>query len=144
MLITKHFTLEEMVVSDYATRNGLKNIPSEKAKENLLLLCKNELEPLRKAVNMPVVVISGFRSTKVNTAIGGATNSQHTKGQAADIIVPGMTVKEVFDIAAEQLEFDQLIDEFGQWTHISCAEKMRNQKLRTEKKEGKTIYIPIA
>lgn len=144
MKLTEHFTLEEMTASEDAARNGLKNTPSDAAIQNLKILCRNVLEPLRLIVKKPVIVHSGYRSKKVNEAIGGATNSQHMKGQAADFIVPGMTVEEVFKIVADRLPFDQLIEEFGEWVHVSYAPKLRHQKLRAIRVNGKTQYIPIA
>ena len=80
MKLTDHFTLEEMTVSEYAARNGLKNTPSETAVQNLKILCKNVLEPLRLNLQKPIISTSGYRSKKVNEAIGGSTTSQHMKG----------------------------------------------------------------
>jgi uncharacterized protein YcbK (DUF882 family) len=144
MKLTEHFTLEEMTVSEYAARNGLKNTPSETAVQNLKILCKNVLEPLRLIVQKPVIITSGYRSKKVNEAIGGSTTSQHMKGQAADFIVIGMTVEEVFTIVAKQLPFDQLIQEFGKWVHVSYAGKLRHEKLLARLVNGKTKYEQVA
>jgi zinc D-Ala-D-Ala carboxypeptidase len=144
MKLTEHFTLEEMTVSEYAARNGLKNNPSETAVQNLIILCTNVLEPLRLIVQKPVIITSGYRSKKVNAAIGGSPTSQHMKGQAADLIVPDMTVEEVFDLIAKQIPFDQLIEEFGKWVHVSYAGVLRHEKLLATLVNGKTKYIPIA
>jgi zinc D-Ala-D-Ala carboxypeptidase len=143
MKLTEHFTLEEMTVSEYATRNGLKNTPSETSVQNLKILCKNILEPLRLIVKKPVIITSGYRSKIVNRAIGGSTTSQHMKGQAADFIVIGMTVEEVFNIVAKQLPFDQLIQEFGKWVHVSYKENLRHEKLQARLVNGKTKYTTI-
>jgi uncharacterized protein YcbK (DUF882 family) len=143
MKLTEHFTLEEMTVSEYAARNGLKNDPSETAVQNLKVLCKTVLEPLRLIVQKPVIITSGYRSKTVNKAIGGSSTSQHVKGQAADFIVIGMTVEEVFDIIAERLPYDQLIQEFGKWVHVSYAGKLRHEKLLAKSAGGKTKYIPV-
>ena len=144
MKLTEHFTLEEMIVSEYAARNGIKNTPSATAVQNLILLCQNVLEPLRQIVQKPVIITSGYRSKKVNEAIGGSSTSQHMKGQAADFIVIGLTLDEVFTIVAGQLPFDQLIQEFGQWIHASYKEPLRKEKLLAKHVNGKTKYETIA
>jgi hypothetical protein len=108
-----------------------------------MLLCQNVLEPLRQIVQKPVIITSGYRSKKLNAAIGGSSSSQHTKGQAADFIVIGLTLEEVFDIVAGQLPFDQLIQEFGQWVHASFHEPLRKEKLLAKRVNGKTIYEQI-
>ena len=144
MKLTEHFTLEEMTVSEYAARNGLKNTPSETAVQNLKILCTNVLEPLRITLQKPVIITSGYRSKKLNEAIGGSSISQHMKGQAADLIVPDMTVEEVFDLIAKQLPFDQLIEEFGKWVHVSYAGKLRHEKLLAKLVNGKTKYTSVA
>jgi uncharacterized protein YcbK (DUF882 family) len=143
MNLTEHFTLEEMTASEYAARNGIKNNPSETAVQNLILLCQNVLEPLRQIVQKPVIIISGYRSKKLNVAIGGSSTSQHMKGQAADFIVVGLTVKEIFNIVAGQLPFDQLILEYGQWVHASFHEPLRKDKLLAIYVNGKTEYEQV-
>jgi hypothetical protein len=144
MNLTEHFTLEEMTISEYAARNGIKNTPSETAIQNLTLLCQKVLEPLRLIVQKPIIITSGYRSKKVNEAIGGSSTSQHMKGQAADFIVHDLTLEEVFNIVAGQLPFDQLIQEFGQWVHASYHEPLRKEKLLAKHVNGKTIYTSIA
>lgn len=144
MKLTDHFTLEEMTVSEYSARNGIKNTPSDTATQNLILLCQKVLEPLRLTVQKPIIITCGYRSKKVNAAIGGSSTSQHMKGQAADFIVIGMTLEEVFNIVAGQLPFDQLIQESGQWVHVSYKEPMRKEKLLAKHVNGKTIYTSVA
>ena len=144
MNLTEHFTLEEMTISEYAARNGIKNTPSETAIQNLTLLCQKVLEPLRLIVQKPIIITSGYRSKKANEAIGGSSTSQHMKGQAADFIVHDLTLEEVFNIVAGQLPFDQLIQEFGQWVHASYHEPLRKEKLLAKHVNGKTIYTSIA
>lgn len=141
MKLTDHFTLAEMTVSQEAARSGLKNVPSAAQVESLRLLCENVLEPLRVRLKRPVVVNSGFRSSTVNRRIGGAANSQHCKGQAADIIVPGMSVAEVVArIRKMALPFDQLLDEYGQWVHVSYGPRHRRQTLIARHEGGKTVW----
>lgn len=144
--MTPHFTLEELVLSTEAARKGIKNIPNEAQKNALLHLCTKVLEPLRIAVNKPIIVYSGFRSPEVNRLVGGSYSSQHCKGEAVDIKIPGMTVAEVVaTIRKMNLPFDQLIDEFGQWIHVSHARsgKQRGQVLAARRIKGVTKYKSI-
>ena len=141
MKLTDHFTLAEMTVSQEAARSGLKNVPNAAQVESLLLLCQNVLEPLRVRLKRPVVVNSGFRSPTVNRRIGGAANSQHCKGQAADIIVPGMSVAEVVArIRKMGLPYDQLLDEYGQWVHVIYGPRHRRQRINARYEGGKTVW----
>lgn len=132
-----------MTVSQEAVRNGLKNVPNALQIEGLRHLCKNVLEPLRERVKRPIIVSSGFRSTTINRRIGGSSKSQHCRGEAADFTIPGMTVKEVVTLMrAMSLPFDQLIDEFGAWVHVSHSRtgKQRHQVLAARRTGGKTEY----
>jgi hypothetical protein len=118
--LTPHFTLEELTVSEAAARNGWDNSPNERETANLIRLARL-LEKVKVLVgNKPIMVNSGFRSKRVNEAVGGKPTSQHCFGCAADIRVPGMTPDQVVRlISMSNLEFDQVISEFGQWTHVS-------------------------
>jgi uncharacterized protein YcbK (DUF882 family) len=123
MNLTKNFTLEELIKSQYASRNGIDNTPNEEQIENLKQLCINILQPLRDALGVPLHIDSGFRNFEINEAIGGAKNSQHTKGQAADVTVSGMTPMDVIKkVVALRLPFDQMIFEYGEWMHVSYNE----------------------
>lgn len=147
MTLSEHFTLTEMTVSQEAARSGLKNVPDALQIESLRHLCKNVLEPLRERVKRPVVVSSGFRSTTVNRRIGGSNTSQHCRGEAADFTIPGMSVGDVVAlIRAMNLPFDQLIDEFGAWVHVShkASGHNRGQFLHATFKNGKAEYKVIA
>lgn len=79
--LTPHFTLEELTT----TKTGISNIPHENDINQLRILCRDILEPLRERINLPLIVNSAFRSAAVNLAVGGVSNSQHLIGQAADI-----------------------------------------------------------
>lgn len=145
--LSPHFTLEELLDSQTATRFGFDEqfSPDKQIQLNLKDLCENVLEPIRARVNAPLNISSGYRCERVNSAIGGATTSQHCKGQAADITVKGKTVEEVYlSIKTSDLVFDQLIQEFGHWTHISYTGvgTNRRQCLRAIKVDGETKYIP--
>ena len=120
----RYFTIEELTKSATARRKGIPNLPNGEQKDNLIALVDNVLDPLRKLWGEPIIVNSGFRCAKLNKLVGGAKNSQHTKGMAADIRTVSNTTydnKRLFDCAMKSgLPFDQLIDEYGyHWVHIS-------------------------
>ena len=123
--VTMHFTLEEMYASDTAKRLGINNKPSTQQMINLVYLCAYVLEPLRKAMGKPINISSGFRSQALNKAVGGVYNSQHLKGQAADIDIQGDMAfgRKIFDYIRDHLPFDQLIWEHTKsgtyWVHVS-------------------------
>ena len=142
MYLSRSFTLEEMVRSEYATRKGIDNIPSQEVINNLRYLCVGCLQPLRDKLGKPIQITSGYRCPELNAAIGGSRTSQHMRGEAADIVVSGMTSKALFDYIVKcDIHFDQIIEEFGAWVHISfCAHEMRGHKLQARLEGGKTIY----
>ena len=151
MKLSEHFDLNEFTRSDYAKRNGINNLPNAEQTDNLRELCINILEPIRKHFQIPILISSGFRSKELNTAIGGAKNSQHTTGEAVDIdhdlSANVVTNRMIFDFIIKNLQFDQAIFEFGtkdnpDWVHVSyvSGNKNRNQILRAIKHGGKTTY----
>lgn len=142
MKITEHFTLEEFIRSEYAIRNGIENTPNVDQTKNIIDLCQNILEPLRVSLNTPIQISSGFRCVELNEKIGGAPNSQHTEGKAADIIVKGILPIRIIKFIVElKLDFDQAIEEFGAWTHISYSkDSNRKNLLQAVKVNGKTEY----
>ena len=141
MNLSQHFTLSELTRSQTAVRRGIDNTPTPEVIRRLTLLCEVVLEPIRRGCGI-VAVTSGYRSVTLNRAIGGAALSQHTTGDAADINVPGMTIEELYQwIKRSGIRFDQLIQEFDQWVHVSYSDKPRGQCLRAAKQDGKTIYI---
>ena len=153
MNLTAHFTLEEMTRSQTATRNGYDEqfTPEASIKQNLTDLCGKVLEAIHAALefkfshNIAIHITSGYRCLRANHAIGGAATSKHTKGQAADIHVNEMTVEELYTfIKNSGIVYDQLIQEFGQWVHISytATGTNRQQNLRAIKVDGATKYIP--
>ena len=122
MKLSPNFTLEEMTSSQYGARFNIDNTPPDLIIANLLKLCTEYLEPLRKAIGGPIVISSGFRSPKINAAIGGSKSSAHMFGLAVDIIVPGKPVKDVCRIASlMRPKYDQIIDEFDSWAHLAIA-----------------------
>ena len=140
MKLTPHFTLDEMVKSQTALRLGLDNTPATDEMKSLLALCDTVLAPVRIHWAKPVVVNSGFRALRVNRAIGSRDSSQHAKGEAADIEIPGIDNLVLYYWIAEELDFDQLILEFyngepsSGWVHVSYVGlENRNQTLRIDK-----------
>ena len=114
------FTISQLVKSDTAEKAGINNTPDINSLDNLLELIFYVLQPLRDKLGKPMIITSGFRSKKVNELVGGVSNSQHLYGQAADFVVNGMTPAQVVEFVKNSgIEFDQLICEYDQWTHIS-------------------------
>jgi len=137
MQLTANFSLAELT----ATGRNLPNVPTEGEIANLRMLAEKVLQPLRDALGKPVRVNSAFRSQAVNRAVGGTATSQHRLGQAADIHVPGMTSVELArKIVALGLPFDQVIEEFGSWVHVSYGPRHRRQQLTATIEKGKTVY----
>lgn len=129
MNLSAHFTYEEMVLSETASRLGLDNTPDSGVLANLERTCAY-LEIARAAIqehfgdDKVVIVTSGYRSQAVNQAVGGVPTSAHCFGRAADIHVPGVMVLELAQFLAANLAgYDQLIHEFGTWVHVGLAEE---------------------
>ena len=120
MNLSQNFTLEELTRSEAAARGGWDNSPNEQELENLKRLAAL-LQDVKAAVGgKPVIINSGFRSKPVNDAVGSKDSSQHRLACAADLRVPGMTPRQVFEACiAADVQFDQIILEFDAWTHIS-------------------------
>ena len=120
--LTQHFTLDELVASQTAVRFGLDNTPPPGVVSNLKMLAV-VLEQVRELLGVAVLVSSGYRSERVNVAVGGKPNSRHSLGLAADFTAPqyGTPLEVAQRISASSILFDQLIHEFGSWVHISIA-----------------------
>lgn len=143
MKIGKYFSLDELTVSQAAARNGISNQPTADHLVNLKALVENILDPLREHYG-PVRVSSAYRSPRVNTLVGGAKNSQHMFGQAADINITGVPVTSVVaTIRKLGLPFDQLIDEFNSWTHVSYVPRGRREVLKYRRVNGQTVVTRI-
>ena len=106
--ITRNFTLEELSHSNTAVARGIENIPDVQQQLNLTVLAKRLLQPLRDIYNEPFIINSGFRSQETNKTVGGVPNSQHTKGQAADVQVKDPR-KLLAALLKSGLDFDQAI-----------------------------------
>jgi len=141
MRLTEHFDLEEFTASQIADRQGIDNTPPAAAVEALRALCTNVLEPLHAALGA-VLVSSGYRCPALNTAIGGSASSQHVRGEAADLIVSGRTIAEVFNWLQVHAPYDQLIREFPPkgWVHVSFVTAGRRSCLLAVSESGRTVY----
>jgi len=126
--IMKYFTLQELT----RTGTNLQNVPDAQAEKNLIALIEKVLEPIRILWGTPIKINSGFRNIAVNKAVGGAVNSQHLKGQAADITAGSPAEnKKLFDLISKSgIVFDQLIDEQKyKWLHISFNENGNRKQI---------------
>ena len=151
-MISKHISEKEGVYSITATRRGIDNIPDGDELNNMRLLAEEVFEPLRVYVGGPIKINSFFRCPELNTAIGGSGKSQHCKGQAMDIddTFGKMTNADMYHWIKDNLEFDQMIWEFGDdknpdWVHVSYVSESenRNRCLRAIRKNGKIHYEVI-
>ena len=150
MKVTEHVSYKEVIKSNTATRKGIENIPSGEQMENIKLLCEKVFEPLREHVGVPIAINSLFRSVELNRAIGGSSTSQHcaVNGAAMDIddTLGRMSNAEMFNFIKDNLDFDQLIWEYGNednpdWVHVSYkARDNRKQILKCSKVKGRTVY----
>jgi hypothetical protein len=121
MQLSDNFSLEELIASETAARSGIDNTPPPDLMPNLYALADG-LEQVRDALGgLPIHVTSGFRSPRLNKLVGGAANSQHMIGLAADIVCPqyGTPLDVCRAIVAAGIEIDQVIHEFGNWCHVS-------------------------
>jgi len=150
MNLTANFSLHEMTKSETALRMGLDNTPGEAEIENLRLLCEKVLQPIRDHYGKGVKVNSAYRSPESNSAVGGSKTSDHCKGMAADIEIPGVANADLAQWIMDNLEYTQLILEFytpgvpdSGWVHVSYdADNLKKQELTATKVAGKTQYLP--
>jgi len=151
-MISKHISNKESVYSRTALRRGIDNTPTEEHKINMIELAENIFEPLRMYVGGPIKINSFYRSPELNKAIGGSSKSQHCHGQAMDIddTFGRMTNAEMFHFIRDNLDYDQMIWEFGDddnpdWVHVSYVspEQNRQRCLLAYKDNGKTKYSVI-
>jgi hypothetical protein len=151
MKLSEHLDLSEVVRSESAKRKGISNMPTELHIVNFKILAEKVFEPIREHFRCPIHISSGYRSKELNAAIGGSLTSQHCSGEAIDIDMDGtpngVTNKMVFDYIKDNLDFDQLIYEFGDsnnpdWVHVSyeTTGKQRKQILKAIRVNGKTSY----
>ena len=149
MSVSKHISYKEGVYSRTATRLGIKNNPNAEQMKNMVAIAEEVFEPLRAYVGGPIKINSFFRSPELNKAIGGSGKSQHCHGQAIDLddTFGRCTNAEMFEFIKNNLDFDQIIWEFGDednpdWVHVSYVspDQNRNRCLQAYKENGKTNY----
>jgi zinc D-Ala-D-Ala carboxypeptidase len=147
--ISKHVSYKEATFSQTAIRRDIDNTPSEEVLKRMQTVAENIFEPLRAHVGGPIKINSFYRSPLLNTAIGGAKSSQHTRGEAIDIddTLGNMSNKDMFTFIKDELDFDQIIWEFGDdenpaWVHVSYVSPENNRRriLKASKVNGKTTY----
>jgi zinc D-Ala-D-Ala carboxypeptidase len=146
MRLSKNFVLSEIIRSNTARRKGISNEPEKEHLANLKTIITELVQPMRDVIG-PIRISSGYRSPKLNRAIGGSSRSQHCKGQALDLQFwkdGEMNNQVIYDWVLDSgLEFDQMINEFDfAWIHISFSSgKNRKQVLEAYKNDqGKTAY----
>ena len=151
-MISKHISYREGTLSTTAIRLGIDNTPNDEQLNNMELISEKIFEPLRQWVGGPIKINSFFRCPDLNKAIGGSSKSQHCHGQAMDIDdnYGHATNSEMYHWIKENLDFDQMIWEFGDddnpaWVHISYVspEDNRNRCLKAHRVDGKTNYKVI-
>jgi len=141
MKLSKYFTLYELTYSPTALRRGIDNTPSSAVKENLSVLCKKILDPVRDLIGKPIQINSGFRCRLLNTIVGGSVNSQHVYGQAADIECRGVSADTLYQmIKTSNIPFHELIQEYNSWVHISFSRDPKRKCFYATKINGKTVY----
>lgn len=146
MKLTPNFSLEEFLFSETATRLGIDNKPDDQQLANLLTLA-NHMEEVRAHLGHPIIITSGLRVWALNAAIGGSRTSFHPYGLAADFKCPGFgsPLDICHRLADTDMPFDQLINEFDQWTHIGFplpGTPARRQLLTAKRERFQVVYIP--
>lgn len=128
-----NFTMSELIKSDKAKQNNIKNTPDTVALDNMLNLIVYCLQPIRELLRKPVVITSGFRCPQLNKLVGGVANSQHMTGCAADFVATGETIEGIiFKIQTSGIEYDQLINEYNKWVHISFVKGKNRRQVLTK------------
>ena len=148
--LTKNFSLHELTKSETAARHDMENNPGPAEIANLTELAGKVLQPIRDHFAKGVHINSGFRHPDVNAKVGGSRTSDHCKGMAADLEIPGVANADLAQWVKDNLEFTQLILEFytpgipdSGWVHVSYDPKnLKKQVMTATKQNGKTVYLP--
>jgi zinc D-Ala-D-Ala carboxypeptidase len=129
-MLSPNFSLDELILSNEAVRRGIDNTPAPDIVANLRRLAA-QMEVVRKHLGgLPMMISSGYRCPALNAAVGGAANSDHVKGLAVDFIVPrfGSVLDTAVAVSKSDVDFDQIIYEFGRWVHLAVAPAGRDAK----------------
>ena len=147
----QYFTISELLRSDTAIKKKIWNGANREQEDNLIALVSAVLDPLRAKYGKPIRVTSGFRCLAVNKSVGGAVTSQHTEGEAADIV--GGSTAENYRLGRLIValgNYDQVIfedvgksDLLPQWIHVSWRRKGDNRHIILKKVKGTKSYIHI-
>lgn len=153
MKLSQYVSLLEVTKSDTATKRGIDNSPTPEHLDNLKVICTEVFDKVREHFDVPIYISSGYRSAGLNKAIGGSKTSDHNLGRALDLDQDfrgnGITNRDVFNYIRQNLDFDQLIWEFGSnenpdWVHVGYRKGAnRKQVLRAKKVGSKTVYQNI-
>jgi len=141
--ISEHISGKEGVHSSTATRKGISNVPNPDQLEAMQLVAEKVFEPLRVHFDKPIRINSFFRCSALNVAVGGSGSSQHCKGEAIDMdATKGVTNAQLFNYIKDNLEFDQLIWEYGtdkepDWVHVSFTDRKANRGIVLKAVKGK-------
>lgn len=148
-MISKNISYKEATLSTTAKRLGIDNTPNAEEMSNMRHVAENVFQPVREHFDTPIYVSSFYRSEALNKAIKGSPSSTHVKGEAMDLdadVYNKVTNAEIFHYIKDNLEFDQLIWEFGtdqnpDWVHVSLSKGVnRKQVLVAKRVHGKTVY----
>ena len=148
MMVSEHVSLEELTKSQTGGRLGINNTPSPTKIKALKAVCENVVEKVRAHYGQPVFINSGYRGPALNKAVGGASSSQHCKGEAVDMEIPGVPNGDLAIWVRDNLDFDQLILECYKpgvptsgWVHCSYkASGNRKDVLTAAVVKGKMTY----
>ena len=147
--LSTNLQLSELTRSESAKRRGISNQPTEAHIENMKYLAEKVFQPIRNHFGAPIRISSGYRSAALNKAIKGSTTSFHSIGAAIDIDNDGTSItnKQIFDFIKDNLEYTELIWEFGtksnpDWVHVAIVKGREKEKetLEAYRVKGRTLY----
>lgn len=142
MNLSKNFTLAEFTTSQTASRRGINNAPSATVLDRLKNTAE-QMEKVRKILGYPINISSGYRSPELNKAVGGASNSQHVLGEAVDFTCPkfGTPPIVIKKLLQYDLGFDQIINEYNSWTHISFKQSGNRKQALVIDSQGTRLFV---